>query len=108
MKASSREVLQKMLSGLDRLPVLKVSMVGIPAGSSISMLKVPRRSTRGDAASRLVAVKRWVLLGLSYRGWCLLKSPSHTVLLVSFWCRGCARIQKSCRVCRVSAFSQAL
>ena len=108
MKAWRRAELQKTLSGLDRLPVLKVSMVGIPAGSSISIPKVSMRSIRGEAASRLAGVKRQMLFGSSHRGWCLLKSPSHTTLLFSFWCGGCACIQKSCKLRKVSALSQGL
>ena len=68
MKAWRRAVLQKTVSGLDRLPFLKVSIAGILAGSSISIPKVPIRSTKSDAASRLAGVKRWTLFGSSQRG----------------------------------------
>ena len=68
MKAWRRAVLQKTLSGLNRLPVLTVSIVEILAGSSISIPKVPIRSTKSDTASRLAGVKRWTLFGSSQRG----------------------------------------
>ena len=58
-------MLQKTLSGLERLPVLKVSIVGTPVGSAMSMLKVPTRSTSTDMASRLAFMKSWVLVGSS-------------------------------------------
>ena len=68
IKACSRAELQKTLSGLDMLPILKVLMVGIPAGSSISIRKVLMRSTRREAVSRLAVVNSQVLFELSHRG----------------------------------------
>jgi len=94
IKACSRAELQKTLSGLDMLPILKVLMVGIPAGSSISIRKVLMRSTRREAVSRLAVVNSQVLFELSHRGWCLLKSPSQTTWFVSFWWGGASTFRK--------------
>lgn len=62
VKACIRGALQKTLSGLDRLLVLKVSSVGTPAGSGMSIPKASTRSIRTEAVSKFAGMKRWVLL----------------------------------------------
>ena len=46
-------------------------------GSTIFMLYLFNRFSKGWARSRLCLVKRCAFQGLSYSGWCLLKSPNH-------------------------------
>jgi len=109
VKACDNGALQKTLSGHDKLPVLKVLSVGMPAGSGMSMPKVSTRLIKTEAASMFVAVNRWVLLWSSHSRWCLLKSPTHTMLLALLsFCSRCQRAQSSRILLSVSEFSHAL
>ena len=75
-----RLVLQKTLSGQEKLPEQKVWRVGRPVGRTISISCVLMSSIREFAASMFALVKSRVSDGLSQRGWWRLKSPSHTML----------------------------
>ena len=70
-----RLVLQKTLSGREKLPERKVWRVGRPAGRAISISCVSMSSIKGLAASMFTVVKSRVSDGLSQRGWCRMGYP---------------------------------